>query len=72
MISVHDLYNEIEPFLDKPFIETRTGKKYYQVVILVGIDDYYYAMYSKEHGLLRLSCVGNLDGWGFVLVDENE
>lgn len=72
MTSVYDIYNEVEPFLDKPFIETRTGKKYYLVGVLVGKDDYYYAMYSKEHGLLSLSCVGNLDGWGFQLVEENE
>lgn len=55
--------------LDKQFLEVKTGEKYTFVGVIVGSDDYYYGMESKEHGLMQLSCVGDIEGFGFELIE---
>lgn len=43
------------------------GHEYSFFGIVDGYDDYYYGMYSKEHGMMLLSCVGSIEdpghGW---------
>ena len=70
-MTADEIYKQSEHLIDKKFIDTHSGKTYYYVGVLIGSDDYYYAMYSKEHGLLSLSCVGDIENsWGMELCDE--
>lgn len=69
MNTAEKFYKENEQYIDKEFIDTHSGKKYWYIGILVGSDDYYYAMYSKEGGLLSLSCVGTIETHGFELAE---
>lgn len=58
-----------ECLIGKKYLETRTGKKYTFIGIVVGSDDYYYGMYDKKNGLQQLSCVGYIDDFGFELIE---
>jgi hypothetical protein len=59
------IVEETEKFLDKPFIEERTGNEYTYLGVMHGSDDYYYVMWRKEDTRL-LSCVGSFEQMGFV------
>lgn len=59
-----------DPLLNRKFRAT-DGKKYYFLGPLWADDDFYYTLYSKKHGLKLLSCVGNIEGYGYKLISEN-
>ena len=42
----------------------QNGREFGFFGIVDGYDDYYYGMYSKEHGMALLSCVGGIDAPG--------
>ncbi len=63
------IVKESEPFIDKKFVDHR-GHEYWFIGPVHGSDDYYYGMYSKEHGLQLLSCVGSIEGHGFTLKEK--
>lgn len=69
MNTAEKFYKANEEYIDKKFVDINTGKEYWYVGLLVGSDDYYYAMYSKEWGLVSLSCVGTISAHGFELVE---
>lgn len=58
-----------EHLLDKKYIEVSTGKKFMFIGIIVGSDDYYYGLYSKKHGLVSLSCVGDIESFGYEKIE---
>lgn len=68
-MTADEIYKRVEHLINKRFIEVSTGKKYYYIGVLVCSDDYYYAMYSKKRGLISLSCVGDIESWGFELIE---
>jgi len=51
-------------------IYVNNGKKYEFFGLVHDDEDYYYGMYSKKHGLVLLSCCGDLKSWGFDIYDE--
>lgn len=68
-MNADEIYKESEHLINKRFRD-HNGKEYHYVGVLIGDDDYYYAMYSKEHGLLSLSCVGDIENsWGMEVVE---
>lgn len=61
---------EVEPLLDKKFRDSK-GKEYLFYGVVHGSDDYYYGMFPVgDYKPVLLSCVGSLEGHGFVLTDE--
>lgn len=48
----------------------KKGDVYSLFGLVHGGDDYYYGMYSQEHGMRLLSCVGNLESWDFTQFNE--
>lgn len=61
------IVKESEPFIDKKFVDTRDGQEYHFIGQIHGEDDYYYGMLRNGGGLMQLSCVGSIEGHGFVL-----
>ena len=62
------IVKECEHLLDKRFVCEYTGIEYTFYGIVWGSDDFYYGMYNKD-GSRLLSCVGNLDGHDFTLIE---
>lgn len=57
-----------EPLLDRIYVDER-GNRYRFFGIVHASDDYYYGMHGQ--GKLRLlSCVGSIEGHGFVLAEQ--
>lgn len=64
-MTADEMLNSTRHLLYHNFVEIKSGKIYTYQGILITDDDYYYCLYSKEHGLACLSCVGNIDTFGF-------
>ncbi len=60
------IVKDTEGLLDKRFRNDR-GEEYSFFGIVHGSDDYYYGMWSKEHGMHLLSCVGSIEGHGYTV-----
>lgn len=60
------IIKETEPLIEKNFVDEQ-GREFNLFGIVSGGDDFYYGMWSKQHGMLLLSCVGSLEGHGFTL-----
>ncbi len=61
------ILHEAEPLLGKDFTD---GKSIYRFFGLVhGTDDYYYGMYGRDGKTSLLSCVVNLEGHGFKMIE---
>lgn len=60
------IVHEVEPLIGQQFLDAK-GERFSFFGVVNGKDDYYYGMFSKEHGLRLLSCVGNLEGHGYRL-----
>ena len=65
------IVSECEGLFDRRFVSNE-GKEYTFFGLVHASDDYYYGMYSKEHGTRLLTCVGSIDGAGFKLVDNKK
>ncbi|KKL95555.1 hypothetical protein LCGC14_1853420 [marine sediment metagenome] len=66
------IVNETEHLLDRRFRDNK-GEEYSFFGIVHGSDDYYYGMWRrKDRELTLLSCVGSIDGHGYVLQEEND
>lgn len=63
------IVKECRSLIDKKYI-SHDNKEFYFFGVVDGEEDYYYGMYSKEHGLRLLSCVGSIEGHGFTMVTE--
>lgn len=63
------LIKKTEHLIGKKYIDRNCGGKFTFVGIIVGSDDYYYGMYSKKNGLMQLSCVGDIESFGFELIE---
>lgn len=63
------LLEKYKNVLNKKFIDTRTKKKYTYKGIWVDEYDYHFLMYSKENGILGLSCVGDFETHGFKIYE---
>lgn len=63
------LTKQYDPLMDKRFM--CEGEEYIFVGLLRGSDDYYFCMHHRSKGVHYLSCVGNPETYGFVLVVEN-
>ncbi len=61
-----DIVKEAEPLLDKKLV--RDGKAWRFFGVVHGSDDYYYGLSNADGEFLLLSCVANLENWGFVPV----
>lgn len=60
------IVKESDPLIGKKYRDTRTGHEFIFFGVVHGGDDYYYGMWSKEHGQRLLSCVGSIDkGHGY-------
>lgn len=55
--------------IGRKFKDTR-GHEYAFFGLVDGYEDYYYGMYSAEHGLRLLSCVGSIEGFGWAEVES--
>ena len=62
------IVKETEHLLGKRFREERSGEEFTFFGLIHGEDDYYYGMYGKS-GLRQLSCVGNIEAFGFEPID---
>ena len=65
------LVKEYEPLFNRQYRSDRNGQTYTFVRLLHAERDYYYLMWNKESTEL-LSCVGNIDGFGYTLIEEND
>lgn len=65
------IFKQYEHLINRKFIDVNTGKVYTYLGVLIADDDYYYCLYSKENGLQLLSCVGDIENFGFDLKDED-
>lgn len=63
------IVHEVEVLIGQPFLDAK-GERFSFFGVVHGKDDYYYGMFSKEHGLRLLSCVGNLEGHGYRLAPD--
>lgn len=59
------IISECRSDIEKKFI-SHDDKEFTFFGLVDGSDDYYYGMYSKDHGLRLLSCVGSIDGHGYL------
>ena len=66
-MTADEIYKEYEHLINRKFTEVRTGKVYTYLGVLIAEDDYYYCLYSKDNGLQLLSCVGDIENFGFDL-----
>jgi len=65
------LIKEYEPFLNCRYVFNYTEYKF--IGLIHASDDYYYGMVNTETGkLMMCSCVGSLEGHGFVKISEPE
>lgn len=64
------LAKQYDPLTDRRFI--CDGKNYTFVGLLRASDDYYFCMANIDVGIQLFSCVGNLQTYGFVLVEEEK
>jgi len=62
------IIKESEPFMDRLFLD-KEGESYRLIGVLHSNDDYYYCMMSMTGKLQRLSCVSDIEGFGFELDD---
>jgi len=60
------IVKESQPLIDKRFTDHR-GHEFSFFGVVHGGDDFYYGMWSKEHGMRLLSCVGSLEAHGFTM-----
>ena len=64
------ILSEVDPLIDKIFVDSK-GERYLFFGVVHGKDDLYYGMRSISTGKTQLlSCVGSIEGWGFVLADN--
>jgi len=61
---------ETKPLFDKRFIENKTGKVYILYGVVYASDDYYYGLVDLQGENYLASCVTDLLGNGFRLVDR--
>ena len=66
-MNADEMFNRSRHLLYRRYTEINTGKVYTYQGVLVAEDDYYYCLYSKENGLQCLSCVGDIEAFGFEL-----
>jgi hypothetical protein len=69
-MTADEIYKRSEHLIDKRFMDTRDGKIYSYIGVLIQPDDYWYALYDKDHGLIQLSCALPLDSYSFDLVEN--
>lgn len=60
------IVHEVQHLIGQPFLDHK-GNEFTFFGPVHGKDDYYYGMYSTQHGLHLLSCVGSIEGHGFRL-----
>lgn len=62
------IVSETEHLIGKKF-RSHDGNEFNFFGLVHAEDDYYYGLWSKEHGLRLLSCVGDIETYGYTLVD---
>lgn len=63
------LVKETEGLLDRDYV-SHDGKQFKLIGLVHAAMDYYYGMWSQEHGLRLLSCVGSIEGHGYTLLPK--
>lgn len=63
-----NIIKEIENLIGRVFLQSRDNEKYRFIGLLHADDDYYYA-FEKGGKSFLYSCVGDLEGWGFTLME---
>ena len=58
------IIHESEPLFNKIYVDTK-GKKYHFSGVMHAEDDYYYVLWSPKKTMF-LSCVGSIEGYGYV------
>ena len=61
------IINETSKKIGEKFKDKRDQKEYTFYGVVHGRDDYYYGMCDDDGKCLLLSCVGDIEGHGFVL-----
>lgn len=61
------LVSESEKFINRWYVDSH-GIKHTFIGLIHGSDDYYYGMLSENGKLGMLSCVGNIENFGFTLL----
>jgi hypothetical protein len=65
-----NIIKECEPLFDKIYLD-RNGEECVFVGVLWGSDDFYYVMWNIKTGKSSLlSCVGSIEGHGYILKGE--
>lgn len=62
-----EIVSETEALFGQRFL-SYDGHEFEYFGLVHGSDDYYFGMWSKEHGLRLLSCVGSIEGHGYSRV----
>ncbi len=62
------LVRECAPLMDRRYVD-KDGNVWNFFGLVHGEDDYYYGMWREGH-LSRLSCVGNIESFGYTLLDK--
>jgi hypothetical protein len=63
-----DIIKESEPLFQKKFIDGESREWVFFGVVW-GEDDFYYGMWRDDGKVSLLSCVGSIEGHGFVLCE---
>ena len=66
-----EIVKECEPLIGRKFREDRSGNEYVFFGPVHGEDDYYYGMSCDGYGVVLLSCVGAITGFGFTILPPN-
>ena len=69
-MTADEIFDRVKHLLYHKFVEIKSGKIYTYLGVLVSDDDYYYCLYSKENGMQCLSCVGDIEFFGFEEITE--
>ena len=63
------IIKKYEQLINRKYIEDRTGNEFIFFGLVHGGDDYYYGMWPiGSYKPQLLSCVGNIEAFGFTLV----
>jgi len=63
------LVKKYEPFLNKKY-KNEKGKVYTFFGLVHADEDYYFGMVSKNGKMLLLSCVGDIEDFGYTLINQ--
>lgn len=68
---IDNILKDIEPLLDKWFVDKEYSDIQFKLIgVLLASDDYYYMLESDDHEYVLLPVAVSLDKYGYVRVEE--